>query len=362
VSAVFSVLLELVQLPAALMLGPMFAGILMLNLGVRVRMAGLGVNFAQAVVGLLIARSITPEIVHGFARQWPLFLGITFATVLLAAGIGYLVARTRVVPGTTAIWGLLPGGAATMVLMAESYGADARLVAFMQYLRVLFVTVIASVVARLWVDEPSSPVAAATWFPPILPGPLATTIGLLAFGIMAGRYSRIPNGVLLLPMAAGGLLHGSGIADIYLPPWLLALSYLCLGWNIGLRFTREVLGSAGRALLPTVISILVVITACGGLAWVLVQLVGVDPLTAYLATSPGGADSVAIIAASSHVNTSFVMSLQTVRLLVLTLFGPALSRFIAGLLGPQPAFEVSRSSPVSDASARDKADRDGNVD
>lgn len=40
------------------------------------------------------------------------------------------------------------------------------------------------------------------------------------------------------------------------------------------------------------------------------------PLTAYLATSPGGADSVAIIAASAHVEISFVMAMQLARFLV----------------------------------------------
>ena len=61
---------------------------------------------------------------------------------------------------------------------------------------------------------------------------------------------------------------------------------------------------------------------------------GIDPLTAYLATSPGGADSVAIIAASSHVDVPFVMALQTGRFLVVLLIGPRLARFVARRVGP----------------------------
>ena len=38
---------------------------------------------------------------------------------------------------------------------------------------------------------------------------------------------------------------------------------------------------------------------CGLLAWCLMRLGHIDALTAYLATSPGGLDSVAIIAAST---------------------------------------------------------------
>ena len=55
---------------------------------------------------------------------------------------------------------------------------------------------------------------------------------------------------------------------------------------------------------------------CGGLALLLSHELGIDPLTAYLATSPGGLDSVAIIAAASDsVDLSFVMALQSARLL-----------------------------------------------
>ncbi|RVI72001.1 AbrB family transcriptional regulator, partial [Sinorhizobium meliloti] len=60
-----------------------------------------------------------------------------------------------------------------------------------------------------------------------------------------------------------------------------------------------------------------------------IKVAGIDPLTAYLATSPGGLDSIAVIAASSNVDLPFVMALQTARLLIITLIGPALARFVA---------------------------------
>ncbi|TIL81393.1 MAG: AbrB family transcriptional regulator, partial [Mesorhizobium sp.] len=43
------------------------------------------------------------------------------------------------------------------------------------------------------------------------------------------------------------------------------------------------------------------------------HVLGIDPLTAYLATSPGGMHSVAIIAAAAqHADISFVMALQRI--------------------------------------------------
>lgn len=67
-----------------------------------------------------------------------------------------------------------------------------------------------------------------------------------------------------------------------------------------------------------------------GGAWLLLAKAdGVDPLTAYLATSPGGMSSVAIIAATSRVDLAFVISLQTVRFVLVLILGPAISRYIA---------------------------------
>jgi membrane AbrB-like protein len=91
-----------------------------------------------------------------------------------------------------------------------------------------------------------------------------------------------------------------------------------------------ILRHAARALPQIVASILILIAMCGGLAWLISRTLGIDPLTAYLATSPGGMDSIAIIAAASHdVDISFVMALQTVRFLIVLLLGPGIARLVA---------------------------------
>jgi uncharacterized protein len=130
----------------------------------------------------------------------------------------------------------------------------------------------------------------------------------------------------------GGVLHVGGYSSLELPPWLLAIGYAVLGWQVGLKFTNEVLAAAARALPQAIALIALMIVLCGALAAALVHLLGVYPLTAYLATSPGGTDSVAIIAASTQVDTPFVMSLQSVRFLLILMVGPAISRFVAGLV------------------------------
>jgi len=130
-------------------------------------------------------------------------------------------------------------------------------------------------------------------------------------------------------MFVGAVLQSNGLVEIELPRWLLTASYFLLGWTIGLRFTREILVHAVRALPKMALMILILLTFCGGFAFILVEVFGIDPLTAYLATSPGGADSVAIIAASTNVDIGFVMAQQIARFMLVLVVGPILSRFVA---------------------------------
>jgi hypothetical protein len=109
----------------------------------------------------------------------------------------------------------------------------------------------------------------------------------------------------------------------------MAGCYIVVGWIIGLRFTRETVLHAARQLPRVAATILTLILLCGGLAWVLHLALGTDMLTAYLATSPGGADSIAIIAASSKVDLPFVMAMQSARFLLVLLIGPSLARLVA---------------------------------
>jgi membrane AbrB-like protein len=328
-SVVLGTLFELAGLPAALLLGPMVAGILIGTNGGHIRVPRLPYIASQAVIGCLIARAITPQILLTFLDRWPLFLAVTFAVIAAASLLGFLISRLGILPGTTAIWGSSPGAASAMMLMAEAFGADFRLVAFMQYVRVAFVAVTASLVSRFWVHSSGAPPPATIWFGPVELLPFAETLTLALTGALVGRALRWPAATLLLPLGAGSLLHATGLLRIELPPWLLVCCYALLGWNIGLGFTRRILAHASRALPQITLSTLTLIAFCGGLAFILNRLIGIEPLTAYLATSPGGMDSVAIIAASSRVDVPFVMSLQVVRFLIVLAIGPRLARFVA---------------------------------
>src|SRR5258708_37091669 len=73
-SGLVAISLELIHLPAALMLGPMVAGILMETGGGSVRVPYIPLNAVQAVIGCMIGGSIPSTIIQQFGHEWSLFL------------------------------------------------------------------------------------------------------------------------------------------------------------------------------------------------------------------------------------------------------------------------------------------------
>lgn len=327
-TALVSTALEWLGLPGAFLIGAMIMGVTFSAYGATVRMPRRVLLVAQALFGTAIGTMISPGIIATFAADWVLFTVIVVSIILMSTLTGWGLAWRGIVPGSTAIWGSSPGAASAMLIMSEAYGADTRLVAFMQYLRVLCVCLAAAIVAHFGVSEAGPPVV-HTVFAAISFEQFGTALLIALVGGVAGKLLRLPSGVFLMPFILSGILNATELAEPQVPAPLLFLCYAIVGLNVGLAFTRPILLHARRASPAILLSILVLMAFSGVLALLLVTLTGIDPLTAYLATSPGGMDSIAIIAASSHVDMGFVMSLQTARLVIVTLLGPSIARFMA---------------------------------
>ncbi|MCD2173291.1 AbrB family transcriptional regulator [Rhizobium sp. C4] len=328
-TAVVTGVLYAMHLPAVFLLGPMVSGLLLASRGMKFSLPSPLVAFCQGIIGVMIAGGMPLTVFAEIAKDGFLFIGLVLSVVALSFGFGWLLAKYQVLPGTTAIWGSSPGAASAMVLMAEAAGADFRLVAFMQYLRMLMVAATASLIARFVLGQTGQLPVPEPWFPPVDPLNLVLTLAIAACGPVFSRLFKRPSINMLAPIVIGIACHAAGLVTITLPHWLLASAYLLFGWNVGFRFTREIVTHALRALPVLFLSILSLIVLCGLLAVAVSHFGHMDLLTAYLATSPGGADSVAIIAASTPVDKPFVLAMQMTRFISVLFLGPVLSRYFA---------------------------------
>ena len=333
-SAALGFLLHKAGFPASFLIGPLLVGMAFAVRGARLHVPHPFLLGAQAIIGCLVARALDLSMLSTVAENWAAILLVVLTTMVASTFAGWMIARTHLLPGTTAAWGCSPGAATGMIAMAEEFGADPRLVAFMQFLRVTLVVITATLVSRLIFGVTATehaPGAAAQPFIEQLPG-LAATLAVAAGGAFAARLLPVPSGGVFVPLVIAVVLQGMGLMTITLPPWLLVAAFSAIGWWVGLRFTTETVHYALRAMPVMLAGVSALILLCGLSAAMLVWLVGTDPLTAFLATTPGGLDAIAIIAVGSNADISFVLALQTVRLFVVIVTGPMLARLICRLV------------------------------
>lgn len=323
VSILLALVLEAVGVPAAFMIGAMVSGIFFVVIGFGLVLGKRYSNLAQAVIGTFIGSALHPEFIEAQNVPFHIFVLVTLSVLGLSIFTGVLVTRIKFLPGSTGLWGTLPGAAPMMIILSEQYGADSRLVAFIQYSRVVLVALIASFVVGNF-QTASSP---EPWFDINDSGQLAPVAVVVASMILAS-IMRSPAANFVGAIAIAAIAQFVFKVSMVPPKWLLTLGFVFLGWSVGLRFSEDVRHAAKKAFLRVILLLLAMIACCYLVGCLLVQFFGVDPLTAYLATSPGGVDSIAIIAHETSVDMSFVIAMQMTRFIILLFFGPAITRFV----------------------------------
>jgi membrane AbrB-like protein len=289
-----------------------------------------------AVVGGVLASAFRPSVLPLISRHWLPVSLVVCGTLLLSLGAGQLLSSLVRIDRKTAALGALPGAASGMLAMSDPLGADARLVALMQYTRVVVVVVTATFVGRLTTGAAPQPAsgqglrAVSEGVDLLVQGTVQTyavTVLVAVLGAWAGTRLRLPAGALLGPLILGVALAELGVVQLAWPPGVPQAAYLVLGLWVGLLFDGASVKQAGR-LLPFVLASTVgLVLACAALGWALAELTGIDATTAYLATTPGGIDSVAIVALGTGADAPLVLAVQMLRLLAVVFAGSLLGRW-----------------------------------
>ena len=329
--------LQSAHLPAAWLFGPLVASALF---AVRdwqaVEWPRPAYIAAQAVIGTALGAGFSPATLLTLPKHFSIFAFAVVFILLTSLFNGWLLTRRARLDVATAFLGTMPGGAGEMAAMSDSLRADSRLVVIMQYTRLLLILAsLALMTPFLSYHSPSSRVQEA---PALL---LATflwwklgALCLLAFsGWLTGMRTRIPAGTFLVPTVLYFLLEIGGV-QLGRWPWpVFAAAYLVMGLQIGGRFRPSTLAAIKDILLPVCGTTLLLLAGSFVLAWILTREMGLDPVSAYLAATPGGLDSVAAVAAELRGDTAVILSVHLVRLLCVLIVGPWLVRACSRWLG-----------------------------
>jgi uncharacterized protein len=326
-------LAEWTHVPAGALLGSLLVSVVAaLTLSVHVPVPHPLRVSAQAVLGAAICSSFQPSAWVALAENWPIALVNVVGVVGIAQVVALVFSRLGGVDVRTATIGLMPGGASTMVALGEELGADSRLVSLFQYLRLGVVILVAAGVGR-WVggvpDVPGATVAALPGEPsPLLAWGMTALVAVV--GGAMGTWLKLPAGAFLGAMLLGIPLTALGHPVGAWPPGVLPLALWALGVRVGGQFDEAAVHELKRVALWALGAALAVVGGCILLAWAWSFVGGVDLLTTYFATSPGGLDSVLAIALDTRASLSLVIAVQVGRLLLIYLVAPVFLRRMAG--------------------------------
>jgi membrane AbrB-like protein len=260
------------------------------------------------------------------ASDWPSVVLVTLGTLVISLAAGRLLALHRDVSPATGAFALVAGGASGIVALARELGADDRVVTVVQYLRVLLVLLAMPLVTTVFF-HPRHGAGTLSAGPTHWAPDLTFVVLAVGLGLLLQKVVTAPATALLGPMVVAVAISASGLlGSVAVPSALENLGYALIGVRVGLRFTRASLRSIARLLPLATFLIVLVIAACALLGVLLARVTGVDQLTAYLATTPGGLFAVLATAADSGSDVTYVLAVQVIRVFAMLLLAPLIGR------------------------------------
>lgn len=295
----------------------------------RLALPPLGFPLGQAVTGVALGTFLHSSTIADLGNRWLPVVLVSAATLAVTIAAGLVLARIGRVDRATASLGMVAGGASGIVAMADDLGANEQLVGFMQYMRVLAITLITPLLVPLAFGVHSS--GHGQGGGPVLgtAGGWALAVGAGLAGALLGARLRLPAPALFGPLILTAVLSVAGLTgDAHVPPLVREVGFSLIGIHIGLGFERETIRQIARLALPVAASIVGLLVACFGLGWVLKLTAHASLLDGYLATTPGGFPAVLPIAYGSGADVAFVLAVQSLRLLAMVLAAPLVVRWL----------------------------------
>lgn len=300
---------------------------------------------AQVLTGAYIGCMVTREDLCLLPKLVRPFLVVMAAFLALNLAVGFGIWKLTDLDLLTSLFCAAPGGMTDTPLVAMDMGAQASIVAVMQFVRMIFgMACLPSLVlladrALEGEDQASAPVPGEGSAPDAqgkrrhtsLRAFLPTFAVALVAGIV-GRMSHIPAGTLsfaLVAVVAMKLLYRTSP----MPMWLRRVAQVVSGCCIGVSFGWAQLAQLRQLIVPAVIMMAGYLLVCIGVGWLIHRWLGTDLKEAMLYLSPAGATEMALIAADLGVESTNLVVLQICRLLTVVVVFPQIFALIVKLMG-----------------------------
>ena len=269
-------------------------------------------------LGSLVSRQLLQHM-----GAYPLTIGLlALATFCSTFGSSIYLQRIHGWDQTSALLAGSPGALPQITMTALEKGADVSAIAVVQTMRVIILTAALPLLLALTGIAPSSPPTAAV----AIASPLELTV-LIAASVAVAlllRLMKFPASWMFGAMIGSSVLHGSGLIEGGLPPWMRAVALVGIGALIGSRFARmkakTLLSHVNAALGSFAIAIIISAMFVAVIA-LTTQVRFADIVVAF---APGAMDAMLALALTLHIDPIFVGAHHLSRFVFVTITTPGI--------------------------------------
>ncbi len=303
------------NLPLPWMIGPLIAtaaiGLLVKPVDIPTRTRPVGQVMVSAHVGLAFNAAALAAIVdHGLV-----ILTVALATAIIGFGMSIVLRRMTGTDHVTAFLASMPGGPVEMANMARQYGGDPGPVVFAQTLRISAIVILvpAALYYLLHTSRGELPAAEFVWD---IPGMALLAAGAVATAALF-KVLRLSNPFFLGPLAfsCGATVLGLPLAP--LPDAAVSFAQVLLGTWLGSTFRRELFLSAGRLVVATTVTSLLLVALCTAFAASLALVTDFPWAILVLGAAPGSITEMALTARFLQENVALITAFHLVRIFLI---------------------------------------------
>lgn len=269
-------------------------------------------------LGSLVSRQLLQHV-----SAYPLTIALlALATFCATFGSSYYLQRVHGWDRTSAFLAGSPGALSQITMLAIERGADVSAIAVVQTMRVIILTAALPLLLALTGIAPSSsPASIAAIASPL---ELAALIAASVAAALVLRLVKFPASWMFGAMIGSSVLHGTGLIEGGLPPWVRGIALVGIGSLIGSRFARmktKVLLSHVNAALGS-FAVAVAISAIFVAVIALTTQVRLSDIV--VAFAPGAMDAMLALALTLHIDPIFVGAHHLSRFVFVTIATPGI--------------------------------------
>src|SRR6202166_1394217 len=312
----------LAHLPGGLISGAMIAVGIAAIAGRPLAMPPILTQTVLVLLGISIGSVVSRQLLQHMGA-YPLTIGLlALATFCSTFGSSLYLRRVHGWDRTSAFLAGSPGALSQITMLAIERGADVSAIAVVQTMRVIILTAALPMLLALTGIAPSSPPPTASAI--ASPLELAELIAASVAAALLLRLIKFPASWMFGAMIGSSVLHGTGVIEGGLPPWVRAIALVGIGALIGARFARmrpKTLFSHVNAALG---SFAVAIAISAVFVAVIALTTHVRLADIVVAFAPGAMDAMLALALTLHIDPIFVGAPHLSRFVFVTIATPGI--------------------------------------